>query len=260
MRRCVRCGQMVDDHAKFCTGCGAALPALPPRPTLPAPPKQPKPASVAVPTSVPAPVSAPASHDDGQTDRTPAPFRPQYSDRDRFDGGSFWWLLLACCIPVVGIVLWLMWRTTKPETASRLRKGTIVGVVLWTVLGINVARMVQRRNEYERFSAWCTSLHYENSYMQKRGVVGRDATGADNCTLKGKNSGGGYAAIEDKAYVWAAKDYIRWWNGVCSSAPSYTRSYGCDYWDENDLFVQADGDILLPDPDIRLIYSDEPNQ
>lgn len=159
-------------------------------------------------------------------------------------------------IPVVGMVLWLMWRATRPETASRLRNGFIVGAVLWVVLGNTLAHMVQRRIEYQQFSAWCTSLHYENDRIRDWGVVGHDDDrDADDCTLGGNIDDGGFAAVEDKAYVRDVKDYLRWRNGVCNSAPSFTR--GCDH---TDLSVQADGSVFVPGIHILLVYSDQPNQ
>ena len=64
------------------------------------------------------------------------------------DNGGFGWGLLGCCIPIVGLVLFLVWNDTKPRTARAAGIGALVSVsviigVLWYLLaftiGINAA-------------------------------------------------------------------------------------------------------------------------
>ena len=62
------------------------------------------------------------------------------------DSGGFGWGLLGCCIPIVGLVLFLVWNDTKPRTARAAGIGALVSViigVLWYLLaftiGINAA-------------------------------------------------------------------------------------------------------------------------
>lgn len=53
------------------------------------------------------------------------------------DNGGFGWGLLGCCIPVVGLILFLVWRDTKPKTAKAAGIGALVSVaiaILWYVL------------------------------------------------------------------------------------------------------------------------------
>lgn len=64
------------------------------------------------------------------------------------DKGGFLWGLLGCCIPVVGLVLFLVWRDNKPKTAKAAGIGAIAGVVvcvifyiLMAVLGIGLASL-----------------------------------------------------------------------------------------------------------------------
>lgn len=45
------------------------------------------------------------------------------------DTGGFGWGLLGCLIPVVGLVLWLVWKDEKPRTAKAVIKGTILSIV-----------------------------------------------------------------------------------------------------------------------------------
>lgn len=46
------------------------------------------------------------------------------------DKGGFLWGLLGCCIPVVGLILFLVWKDTKPKTAKAAGIGALVCVVL----------------------------------------------------------------------------------------------------------------------------------
>lgn len=45
------------------------------------------------------------------------------------DSGGFLWGLLGCCIPLVGLVLYLVWRDQKPKTARAAGIGALVSVL-----------------------------------------------------------------------------------------------------------------------------------
>ena len=45
------------------------------------------------------------------------------------DNGGFGWGLLGCCIPVVGLVLFLIWKDNKPKTAKAAGIGALVSVI-----------------------------------------------------------------------------------------------------------------------------------
>ena len=64
------------------------------------------------------------------------------------DNGGFLWGLLGCCIPLVGLVLFLVWKDTKPKTAKAAGIGALVSVAIIiiyyiaiAVLGISIASM-----------------------------------------------------------------------------------------------------------------------
>lgn len=46
------------------------------------------------------------------------------------DNGGFLWGLLGCCIPVVGLILFLVWKDSKPKTAKAAGIGALVSVIL----------------------------------------------------------------------------------------------------------------------------------
>lgn len=54
------------------------------------------------------------------------------------DNGGFLWGLLGCCIPVVGLILFLVWKDTKPLTAKAAGKGALVSVILYVIFYVLV--------------------------------------------------------------------------------------------------------------------------
>lgn len=44
------------------------------------------------------------------------------------DNGGIGWGLLGCCIPLVGLILFLVWKDTKPKTAKAAGIGALVTV------------------------------------------------------------------------------------------------------------------------------------
>ena len=64
---------------------------------------------------------------------------PQYSVPPVQDDGGIGWGLLGCCIPIVGLVLFLVWKDQKPRTAKAAGIGALVAVglsALWYVIVI----------------------------------------------------------------------------------------------------------------------------
>lgn len=49
------------------------------------------------------------------------------------DNGGFLWGLLGCCIPIAGLVLFLVWKDTKPKTAKSAGIGALVSVILYVL-------------------------------------------------------------------------------------------------------------------------------
>lgn len=59
---------------------------------------------------------------------------PQTQAPQVVDDGSFGWGLLGFCIPVVGLVLFLIWKDTKPNTSKKAGMGALISVILGAVL------------------------------------------------------------------------------------------------------------------------------
>lgn len=49
------------------------------------------------------------------------------------DNGGFGWGLLGFCIPIVGLVLFLVWKDTKPRTSKAAGKGALISVIVGVV-------------------------------------------------------------------------------------------------------------------------------
>ena len=54
---------------------------------------------------------------------------PQHK-ADANDSGSPLWGLLGCCIPIAGLILFLVWKDTKPRTAKAAGIGALVAFIL----------------------------------------------------------------------------------------------------------------------------------
>ena len=52
------------------------------------------------------------------------------------DTGSFGWAVLGFCIPIVGLVLFLVWKDTRPGDAKNAGWGALIGFILGVVSSI----------------------------------------------------------------------------------------------------------------------------
>lgn len=69
----------------------------------------------------------------------------QKDDSSVSDSGSIGWGFLGCCIPIVGLILFLVWRDNKPKNAKAAGIGALISVgcsilywVLVSCVGIGV--------------------------------------------------------------------------------------------------------------------------
>lgn len=52
------------------------------------------------------------------------------------DTGSFGWAVLGFFIPLVGLILWMIWKNDRPGDAGMAGKGALVSVIINVVLFI----------------------------------------------------------------------------------------------------------------------------
>ena len=57
---------------------------------------------------------------------------PYYSPRSE-DNGSFGWAVLGFFIPIVGLILYLVWKNELPLRARSCGKGALIGVIVQAV-------------------------------------------------------------------------------------------------------------------------------
>ncbi len=46
------------------------------------------------------------------------------------DNGGFGWSLLGCCVPIVGLILYFLWKDSKPNNAKAVGKGALISVIV----------------------------------------------------------------------------------------------------------------------------------
>lgn len=49
------------------------------------------------------------------------------------DDGNIVWLVIGFILPVIGLLLFLYWKDTKPYNAEQLKKGCIVGFIVFII-------------------------------------------------------------------------------------------------------------------------------
>lgn len=107
---CKNCGQKLEDTAKWCPSCGE---------------KQ-----------VVDVVEEPLPDLYAEPPAAPQPPKVDFNEEIPEEKGGFLWGLLGCCIPLVGLILFLVWRDSKPKTAKSAGIGAIVGVVIGIISSI----------------------------------------------------------------------------------------------------------------------------
>lgn len=129
MTTCMYCGSEIPDSAKFCTNCGAALPVEAPIPQQPyqQPAQQ--------------PYEQPSQQQPYQQPPQQQPYQQPYQQAPAVeDSGSIGWAILGFIIPIVGIILFFVWRTTKPKSANMAITGAAISIVLallFRVIGVS---------------------------------------------------------------------------------------------------------------------------
>ncbi len=58
------------------------------------------------------------------------------------DTGGFGYTLLGCCLPIVGLILYLVWKNDKPNSAKSSLKGFIIGMILSVLFGIGYSMLI----------------------------------------------------------------------------------------------------------------------
>ena len=103
MKYCYRCGAPVEDNANFCQNCGTAQ-------------NQPQYSQY---------------NQYGQYQQNTQPVQPPVEDKK-----SFLIALLSFFIPLVGIILYFVWKDSTPLKAKSALKGALIAIVIAVILFI----------------------------------------------------------------------------------------------------------------------------
>ena len=158
MSNCIYCGAQVEPGVKFCTSCGSALPVEAPvevaAEVIEQPGNQPQPPIQQQPQQAyQQPVQQP--YQQGQQQYQQQYQQPNYQNQQPYgapvnpvvdDSGSIGWGVLGFFIPLVGLILFLVWKNTKPKCAKVSGIGALIGFCLGLVLnfatcGVMMAHM-----------------------------------------------------------------------------------------------------------------------
>ena len=73
-------------------------------------------------------------------------YNPNY--QGSVDSGNIGWGVLGCCIPLAGLILFLVWKDQKPKTAKMAGIGALISVaggvilyILMAILGVGLGLM-----------------------------------------------------------------------------------------------------------------------
>lgn len=55
---------------------------------------------------------------------------------NNYDSGSIGWGILGFCIPLVGLILFLVWKDQKPQSAKAAGMGALISVIIGVVFYI----------------------------------------------------------------------------------------------------------------------------
>ena len=57
--------------------------------------------------------------------------KEEITENSKEDKGGFWWSCLGFFVPMVGFILWLVWRDEKPKTAKVLGIGALISTIIF---------------------------------------------------------------------------------------------------------------------------------
>lgn len=101
MKYCVKCGKEIADNSTFCPECGASQGNI---------------------------NSQPGAQQANAYQQPPVQGYP--AQQAPVDSGSFGWGILGFCFPIVGLILYLVWKGNKPLTAKKAGIGALIGFCL----------------------------------------------------------------------------------------------------------------------------------
>lgn len=125
---CYKCGNQVDENAKFCPNCGTQL----------------------------------------NNQQTSHNYEPIYQESSSYvkedDAPSFLFALLSFVIPVVGLVLFILWNKEYPQKAKSCLKGFVANIILDFVMGCCVMAAAGNAISHEPDIDW--NFEFNNAVVE----------------------------------------------------------------------------------------------
>ena len=147
---CSNCGKELTDNVAFCPECGAAQKTVPQEEALQATPQE-TPAEPVYSAPQTPPQTPPQTtyqqpsyqqpvYQQNQYQQNQPPYQQQvpYQPAAPVDNGSFGWAVLGFFFPIVGLILFLVWKDQKPLSSKKAGIGALVGVILSVVFYVLV--------------------------------------------------------------------------------------------------------------------------
>ena len=143
--QCMYCGAQIPDGLKFCTACGAALPVEAAGMSsfedsvATAEVQQPEQSLADQQYQQPGYQQQPEAPQTYQQPYQQQGYQQPYNQQQYAygqqaaapaDSGSIGWAILGFFIPLVGLILFLVWKNTKPKCAKMAGIGALVGVCI----------------------------------------------------------------------------------------------------------------------------------
>ncbi|MGM9567135.1 MAG: zinc ribbon domain-containing protein [Clostridia bacterium] len=143
---CSNCGKELTDNVAFCPECGAAQQTVSQEEAPQAAPQDTPAESVySAPQTPPQTTYQQPSYQQpvyqqNQYQQNQPPYQQQapYQPAAPVDNGSFGWAVLGFFFPIVGLILFLVWKDQKPLSSKKAGIGALVGVILSVVFYVLV--------------------------------------------------------------------------------------------------------------------------
>lgn len=138
---CRNCGEKLNDNDRVCPACGTPVNNTHER-------------TYGADNGYEAPKTGTQYYNNGTSHQEYSYSGPEY--QGSADTGSIGWGFLGCCIPLVGLILFLVWKDTKPLSAKKAGIGAIIGVVcgliiylLLIAMGIGIGALGLASGEFD---------------------------------------------------------------------------------------------------------------
>jgi hypothetical protein len=150
---CGSCGAKIEDSMKFCSNCGGVVTQT----------------------------SQNITEEGNRLEKQKVAVKPN-------DAPSLGFAILSCCLPIIGLILFIVWIKSRPQKAKSCGKGTIVGLIIGVAFTIFKEILIQPSNggivsfnEGKEFYFEGLTISYPNDWRVESEIVMEDIVFFVNC-------------------------------------------------------------------------------